>query len=95
MEQTTIVVLIQLKVLPVHLMRRKTGRKIVVGDTIKINVTEQVLNANMTTDAHFVLGGTMGSTTVGKGWEKLGSQHPKLVGHQVVKRKAKKFYNKF
>ena len=45
---------------------KMNGRAVVVGDSIRTDVTDQIETAIMITDVPTVLVGTMGSTTVGK-----------------------------
>ena len=49
------------------IQRRRIGRRIVVGDLIRIDARDRLLNVILIIGVHTVQDGTMGSITVEKG----------------------------
>ena len=76
---TTLVVLLTVEI---RTILTEIGKTLAVGDTTRINVKGLELSACMITDAHCVLVGTMGSTTVEKG------SQTNLPGHFLLKKLA-------
>ena len=76
MEVTTIANLVIMgltttKILQLVAALPNLGKMSVAGGLIKIDAREQPVTVILTIDAHIVLDGTMGSTTVGKGWQRI------------------------